>query len=391
MTKPRIYPRDILFIRAASFFYMSSPMLVTPLIAGYSESLGASAVLMGLIGGLMSVCSLLCRPLMGNLADRFSKYSLSFAGGGCIFLSALGYVLAPNAAVVAAARVVNGIGFACCSVCMSTWMSGLLPRDKIGSGMGVYGTVNALAMAVAPSIGIAVYQAMGYRPAFLFAVFSGAAIMVLIQFVKDKGRPSPARAADPDAGKGGFALVDRHVIPIALITMLFTIPYYATQSFLVSYVEARGLDVSVSLFFPLYAAALLVLRLSLKSLFDRLPFRFFLWGASLSAGASIVLLTFMQSNLTMILAAVCMAGGYGIICSISQSTAILLAGEGRRGLANSTYYVGLDLGMALGPMLGGVLYGHADLAFFYPFFLLTIPLALGICACSPNLRGSRTQ
>ncbi|MCI8645576.1 MAG: hypothetical protein HFE76_02000 [Firmicutes bacterium] len=38
-------------------------------------------------------------------------------------------------------------------------------------------------------------------------------------------------------------------------------------------------------------------------------------------------------------ACIFMAGGYGIMCSVAQSTAILLAGEGRRGLANSTYMV----------------------------------------------------
>lgn len=38
-------------------------------------------------------------------------------------------------------------------------------------------------------------------------------------------------------------------------------------------------------------------------------------------------------------AALFMAGGYGIMCSVCQSTAILLAGPERRGLANSTYYI----------------------------------------------------
>lgn len=68
--------------------------------------------------------------------------------------------------------------------------------------------------------------------------------------------------------------------------------------------------------------------------------------------------------------------GYGIMCSVCQSTAILLAGEERRGLANSTYYIGLDLGMTLGPVIGGFLYGTLDLTWFYPVLLLTIPLNL---------------
>lgn len=48
---------DIILILISSFFYLSSPMLVTPLITGYSESLGSSAAMMGIIGGLMNICA----------------------------------------------------------------------------------------------------------------------------------------------------------------------------------------------------------------------------------------------------------------------------------------------------------------------------------------------
>ena len=158
--------------------------------------------------------------------------------------------------------------------------------------------------------------------------------------------------------------------------MLFSLPYCATQSFLVSYVETRALDVNVSLFFPFYAVVLLVLRFALKSLFDRLPFWIFLLGSSASAFAGILLLALMKNNAMLLLAACCMAGGYGIMSSVCQSTAILLAGPGRRGLANSTYYIGLDLGMTLGPVAGGFLFGNVELSLFYPVLLATVPLEL---------------
>ena len=361
--------RDIRLILTASFFFMASPMLVTPLITGFSEELGADAVVMGMIGGLTNLCSLFCRPLVGNLADRISKYKLSMVGALLMAAACVGYVLAASPAMIVAARVVNGVGFACCTVCMSTWMSNLLPRDKIGSGMGLYGTMNALSMAIAPSIGVVIYQRLGYRAAFVLAVCFALCTAVMVQFVHDKGMPT---ATEPTRRR--VQLVDKQVLPVALIVMLFAIPYCATQSFLVRYTETRALDVTVSLFFPLYAVVLLVLRLSLKSLFDKLPYRVFMTVGAVSAAASMLLLAVMQHNAVMFLAAACMAGGYGIMCSVSQSTAILLAGAGRRGLANSTYYIGLDLGMALGPIIGGMLYGDLPIALFYPLLLLTIPL-----------------
>ena len=364
--------RDITLILIASFFYMASPMLVTPIIAGYSGDLGASAALMGMIGGLMNVCSLFCRPFVGNLADKISKYHLSFVGAACMTAACIGYIIAWDPAFLVIARVVNGVGFSCCSVCMSTWMSNLLPQEKIGSGMGLYGTMNALAMAAAPAIGVSMYQHIGYRAAFIVATVFAVCTMLMIQFVHDKGKPAVQSANV----RKTIQLADRNVLPIAGIIMLFAIPYCATQSFLVSYVSAKQLNVTVSLFFPVYAAVLLVLRLSLRSLFDKKPFWFFMIGSSLSALVSIALLTTMRSTPVMLLAAAFMAGGYGIMCSVCQSTAILLAGPGKRGLANSTYYIGLDLGMALGPILGGVLYGSVSIGWFYPILALTVPIGV---------------
>lgn len=380
-----LYSKDIMLVLAATFFYMASPMLVTPLITGFTESIGASAALMGLVGGLMNLVSLFCRPIAGNLADRISKYKLSFIGAVFMTAACVGYIFAPNEVVVIIARIINGFGFACCSVCMATWMSNMLPKEKIGSGMGVYGTMNALAMAVAPAIGVSAYQAFGYRVSFVIALVFSLAIIVVIQFTGDKGEPETENA---DAGENGsdagdaagrqrrkLELIDVKVIPIALIIMLFAIPYCATQSFLVTYAEVRGLHVSVSLFFPAYAAVLIVLRLSLRNLFDKLPFRIFLLSSALSELLAILLLTIMKNNAVMLLASCFLAGGYGIMSSVCQSTAILLAGREKRGLANSTYYIGLDLGMTLGPIIGGALYGGLDIGWFYPVLMVTMPLA----------------
>ncbi|HJD48246.1 MAG TPA: MFS transporter, partial [Candidatus Mediterraneibacter norfolkensis] len=248
----------------------------------------------------------------------------------------------------------------------------MLPVEKVGSGMGVYGTMNALGMALAPAIGVSVYQKFGYRTAFVIALVFSVAIMIVIQFIGDKGEPEETLTEE----KKHFELIDVRVIPISFIIMLFAIPYCATQSFLVTYAEVRELTVTVSMFFPFYAAVLIILRLTLRNLFDKLPFGVFLGAGCGCELIAVLLLAVMQNNLMMFLAAAFLAGGYGIMSSVCQSTAILLAGKEKRGLANSTYYIGLDLGMTLGPMIGGALYGGLDIRLFYPVLMVTMPLAL---------------
>ena len=379
--------RDAYIMLAASFFYLGSTMLVTPVISGFAGSLGATAAFMGVIGGLMNVCSLVVRPIAGNLSDIMRKRRIATIGSIVLAVSTSLNAVATDPVQIAVLRLVSGAGYAFCSVCMSTWFASLLPPEHVGSGMGMFGMMNALGMAVGPAIALAISDAFGYRPALLLGGIMAAMTMVLVQFVSNPGEPparTPERPSAHPAHK--LAILDTRVVPAAAIIALFTIPYMATQSFLVTFVAQRGLDLSVSLFFPVYAIVLLVLRFALKRQFDSVKFGPFLFAASASAVASLVLLTLMRGNLAMFAAAACMAGGYGIMCSVCQSTAVRLVGPEHAGMANSTYYMGLDIGMSAGPVIGGMLFGSVDLNLFYPILAVTVPAALAVYACSKRLR-----
>ena len=364
--------RDLALLMAASFCYLAGPMAIAPIVAGFAGSLGANEVLMGVAGGLMNLVALASRPFVGRLADRLDKRRLTALGAAVMALAALAYVPAVAPWMVLAARVAQGLGYAVCSVCLSTWISELLPRERVGEGMGLYGMMTALGMAVGPALGIYCYQLLGYRVAFAAAALLLALTFLCATRVRRPGA-HPRRAFPGGAAPG---VLEWRVVPVALIMMLFTIPFTATQTFLVTLTEAEGLDLPVGLFFPIYAALLLVLRATLRRRFDRWPFRRFLAGAMLCAAGALLALTFMRGGGLMVLGALCMAGSYGIMCSVCQSTAILLAHPGCRGLANGTYYVGIDLGMALGPLIGGVLLGHAPPRAFYPALLAVLPLML---------------
>ena len=145
--------------------------------------------------------------------------------------ASVGYAAAQSPLFIVAARIVNGIGFSLCSVCISTWMSTLLPKEKIGSGMGIYGAMNALAMAAAPAVGVSLYERIGYRPAFLVAAAFSILIVVVIQFVQNKGEPTLSKEERENQEKRRVQVVEKKVLPIAFIIMLFAIPYCATQSF----------------------------------------------------------------------------------------------------------------------------------------------------------------
>jgi len=361
--KRTIYTHDVILIMDAAFFYMFSGMSTIPIVAGFAESVGASGIGMGIISALTTGIAVVCRPVIGNLSDRTRKIRLITVGCLLMLTASFGCVFVPKLWFLILMRCLHGGGYACCSIGMSTWLTMLLPKKKMGSGVGVYGTINALAMAIAPTIGIRSKELLGYRGSFLIAGISALVALILAWMIRDPGAPV---CTDEKQQRAPRQLVYPKALPIAAALALISIPYTANKSFLVSYVESTGLAVPPDLFFSVYAVTLVLLRISLRKLYDRVSYPVFLLLCSFAMLGSLVSLYFMKGLLLMLLGSVFMAGSYGIMYSVSQSASAAVAPAEQRGIAMGTYYLGLDFGSALGPIIGGYLYGNVDLQLFYP-------------------------
>ena len=357
---------------AASFFFMFSTMFVNPLINGYAKELGASSAFAGIIVGIMSLAAMFLRPVAGNLTDKFSKYRLSFIGGALIFVGVMGYVLTPSSGWLLLFRLINGTGYVLCTVCMTTWLAFLVPRQHVGEAMGFYGLMNALAMALAPAVSINIYQKIGYRTSLVASAVSALLMIVAIQFVGDHALPKKRVRTQ----KKSFKIIQFNVLPVAILTTLFAIPYFVTQADIVTYVEQKHLTVAVGSYFLIYAVVLLIIRVGLKRYFDTVRFGVWFWLSLVSTAAYIILLAIMNNDWQMALAAALMASGYGIIYSVLQSTALLLAPIEEQGLGSATFYLGLDIAMAFGPMISGVIDSALPIEWFYPVELVLVPLIL---------------
>ena len=374
MTKRKsIYSKDVVLVMAASFFFMFSTMFVNPLINGYAKKLGASSAFAGVIVGIMSIAAMFLRPVAGNLTDKFSKYRLSLIGGVLILIGVLGYIFTPSSGLLLLFRLINGTGYVLCTVCMTTWLAFLVPRQHVGEAMGFYGLMNALAMALAPALSINIYQKIGYRESLIAAAIAAFLMIVVIQFVGNHALPLKKKG---QTQKKHFKIIQMNVLPVAILTTLFGMPYFITQADIVTYVERRHLTVAVGSYFLIYALVLLVIRIGLKRYFDTVRFGVWFWLSLVSTAAYIFLLAVMNNNWQMALAAAGMALGYGIIYSVLQSTALLLAPIEEQGLASSTFYLGLDVAMSFGPMISGVVDSILPVKYFYWVDLVLVPLML---------------
>lgn len=366
---------DVILVMAASFLFMFSVMFVTPLINGYALSLGADSILAGIITGSMSIVSIFLRPIAGNLVDLYSKYCLSLIGGILILIGVSGYWLVNTSGLLILFRLINGTGFVLATICMTTWLAFLVPRRFVGEAMGFYGLMNALAMAVAPLIAINSYKVIGYRYSMMIASLAAVIMLIMIKFVKNHAIPQNKLSLK---NIKHIRIIQKDTIPVALLMLFFSIPYFATQADLVEYVAMRKLSVSVGYFFLIYALSLLIIRIWLKRFFDTIAFGFWFWLSLIAMIIFLISMAFMKNNFIMLIAAVALSIGYGVIYSINQTTALLLSPLDQQGLASSTVYLGLDLGMASAPILGGIIASTIPHFYFYPIMLIMVPFVLVI-------------
>lgn len=369
--KERILTRDTVLVMLATILFQFSMMAINPIINGYAKHLGASSSIAGLIVGVMSIVSIISRPVAGNLTDRISKYALTSVGGILSLIGILGYIFTPNAKLLFVFRIINGMGFVLCTVCMATWLSFLVPRSRVGEAMGYYGLLNAASMAIAPFISVNLYPMIGYKATLGLSALATVLMVITIQFIRNHAQPVKSKHSSAE-----FKIVQKDVLPVAAIMCFLSIPYFATQADIVSYVAERHLHVNVAMFFLIYAVVLFIARISMKNLFDVVAYGKWFWGCTIAMALCLFFLSIMNNDWKMFLAASMMALGFGLLFSVSQSTSLLLAPMFEQGLANSTFYLGLDIGMATGPMLGGIMTEYLPLNLYYPIMLILLPVAI---------------
>ena len=115
--------------------------------------------------------------------------------------------------------------------------------------------------------------------------------------------------------------------------------------------------VNIALFFTVNAACLFLVRIIMGRMADRSSILMIV-GVSLAVSLSSMLLLSKAMILkTVLIAALLKAIGQGGGQISLQSACIKSVDESRIGVASSTYYIGADIGNALGPVIGGCISG----------------------------------
>lgn len=168
------------------------------------------------ISYLLAVTSLIVGA--GRLGDIIGRRRLLLMGIGLFAAASVACTVAPGLWALIAARAVQGLGAAAVMALTVAMVGDLVPKDRIGSAIGLLGTVSAVGTALGPSLGGALIAAFGWP-----AVFVALAVMGTIALLIGRALlPPDTKAAREPAG---FDLAGMALLALSLCAVSVTLTH----------------------------------------------------------------------------------------------------------------------------------------------------------------------
>ena len=308
----------------------------------------------------------------GRIGDLVGRRRLLVAGILVFTAASLLCGVAPTLALLVAARVAQGLGAAIMMALTLAFVAETVPKARIGSAMGLLGTMSAVGTALGPSLGGLLIAGFGWRAIFLATVPLGILAFALAhRFLPADRRDGKARrsAASSPAGWAawrdsvpGAGLAMAILVTTVMMTTLVVGPFYLSRA-LGFDAAAAGLAMSIG---PIVAA---LAGMPSGRLVDRVGTgRAILAGlAAMATGAG--LLSLAPASLGIpgyILPMVVVTAGYALFQAANNTAVMSGVAADRRGYVSGLLTLSRNLGLVAGAFGMGAVFawasGAADVA-----------------------------
>ena len=366
MERERLWNRNYCKVMVANFTLFFAFYVLTPLLPLYlSEHFGATKDVIGLVLSGYTITALLFRPFSGYVVDAFPRKAVLMISFGAFAIFFAGYLAASTLLLFTIVRTLHGGPFGALTVSNSTVAIDVLPSSRRTEGIGYYGLSNNLAMAIAPTIGIFIYQ---YTQSFEL-LFWLALVVACAGWIVDATVRLDAKAIVKNKSKFSwdrFFLVRGWLLGLNMVAFGFS--FGVLSNYLAIYgKEELGITGGTGTYFMLCSVGLILSRLqggrTLRKgrlthnagegmVISLIGYTIFILLPTVSS-----LLTPHSSlleNIGYYGSALLIGLGNGHMWPAFQNMTINVARNKQRGTANSTILISWDIGMGLGILVGGV-------------------------------------
>ncbi len=356
----------------ASLFMFVAFYLLMPIIAMYVvDHFEADASLAGVVAASYIISALLTRPFSGYLVDRFDRrkfYLLVFLLFAIFFI---GYVISSSIMELVITRVLLGATFALTTTASNTLAIDVIPSSRRAEGIGYYGAIIVLAMAIGPMLGLYMIKYFSYKELFIFATgcaWVGVGVATLV-----RTKPREQRVHEPLSLDRFFL---KEGVSIATIIAMLYFLYGTLMVYVSLYVRSCEINSNPANFFLIFALGIIIARIMAARYLRKGLHNEILQFGTIAIILAGLLFTCYLTDLTFPIASIGLGVGFGLVAPSIQAMIVDLVPASRRGTANSTYFIALDLGSGIGMLVGGTIAHIWDYQMIYIIGVAICGLAL---------------
>jgi MFS family permease len=175
-TTPTTSRRRLFPLYAAGFVTAFGAHSIAASLGGYTEREHASLLALGVLLAVYDGAEVILKPVFGSLADRIGPRPVLIGGLLAFTVASAAFVLAGNPALVGVARLGQGAAAAAFSPAAGALVARLTPGTRHGRAFGSYGAWKGLGYTLGPVLGGVLITLGGYT--LLFAILAALALAV---------------------------------------------------------------------------------------------------------------------------------------------------------------------------------------------------------------------
>ncbi|MFI2753727.1 MFS transporter [Cellulomonas sp. P22] len=363
--KERLWTRDLVLASLANFFLAFVFYLLMTTMALYAiERFGASDTAGGLASSMFVLGSVIARLFAGNLSDLLGRRRILLIALVVFVVASVSYLpvnsMTDSLGLLLVVRAIHGMAFGVASTAAMAIAQSLIPHSRRAEGTGYFTLSTTLATAIGPALAVVLVHQSGYTALFVAGIVASALGMVtaLLLHAPEKPLDAEHRARLRKFHPRDMLHVD--VVPVATTMFVLAVCYSGVLTFLDSFADERGMQTGASLFFIAYAVVLFLARLVAGKIQDRRGDNIVVYTAIAAFAVGMLVLGLATSSFVVVVAGAFIGLGWGTLMSALQSVAAGLVPMQRMGVAISTHFFMLDLGIGLGPVALGALLNQLD-------------------------------
>ncbi|ETT86703.1 MFS transporter [Viridibacillus sp. FSL R5-0477] len=351
MKNQRIFSKPFIFLFISNFLVFIGFDMLLPILPAYLLSINATSIQVGLVTTLFTIGAVLIRPFVGYYLIDNQRKSLAIGASAALMIITMLYPFLNFVWLFLLLRIFHGAAWGVSTTANSTMVVDLIPKSRLGEGMGYFSISTTVGAIISPSIGILIYESFSFDVLIWSSVVLSLLAVIALQFVK----ASPTTVMRE---KQPFRFLDmifeKEVWFPALLTVITTLGFGAVITFLVLFGKQKGID-HIFLFFLINATVATLIRPFTGKWYDKKgPWSIIIVSAMLGF-LSLVMLSYASNDIGLIIAAILFGAGYGTVMPCLQTWTVQKVSEEKSGTANATFFSSFDVGVGVSAFVLGIL------------------------------------